>query len=1406
MAFSSTHNKILGSVKWVPIKVNTVFGHETHLAKSVFSENSYLELKIFLDVERLPEYIQYLSEFLRERLDIEHKAIRLDDILLLESKRSVGPVDLVWSFSCKLIPSSLPNTVSPRCDSNEFIDGATALYTHFILPQLLLSSAYNQQVDVLHDYIKSKEEQFNETVRLMSLMRMESNKRNDDNSTSFTSEDSYQEIERIITSSDPLETDIPLDLHKNQIYSRLFQKATEQVIPPNLVNLPITSETLSCSSSVPSIFDFEQSSRISQCSTIKLPSLPSQISEIFNSQLSAYEGSTFEIPSPVHDASHSNVVNSDESQVERERIQLEEKLKAEADARERKIRTELKEMDRRNATKIIKKRKKITYPLRTFKRKSFSTRTQKEISHVSAITPTQPDSNLNGTEQATYLKRMQEFLSANDLSSVTKEFIELKNNNVAPNLEIYHILLKACHLTADLPSAIEIIKQMHNASKETSLPIKETYKLLLNVVAASSDHTLAISIVKSIANGQIPLVHQRSILRENSDPLEFEVDLEMWKLMLSAITTPHKLYGTRNMEYFEEVKNLGEMFLELHKRPFDKETWRLLIRSLGSYPKKSENFDLALKSLQEHSITPELYSEIIWALSRKSKVEEAMIYLDQLISDFGYIPSREPLYALTSYYADLGEYQETDYLIKNYAKLIKSEGQQPGKQENWEINFMTVLMQAYVQALRKKTSPQEPNANYRNVIPIVMREESVDYFSKKYFTKSPFYLSWKNLMESVKKPDSTFCRDHYDLIIRFNVLANRIDSTEFPLENCLQMIRSMRGNGMDPSFETYKFLLEGYSRSEFDGTSVQRVEKALEIFEMIRLAGYDVDNLQVFQPLLDSCLPNVKFETDRQTERDHRIRKKDKGVENISLLHEPSVPKIFEIEKLMKNLKVIHNQKSIMTILEYLGGTGNYTNMWRRWTEISLMGYRRGELLYETILRLASRDFTESEYAINVVRHQMVRETPPVEPTFGIYFQLFECCLKCNDILTIRELIEEIKNIQFGKTNVEHWKSNEDDGSDGGGGAGFFGVNSLRISKEDQLKLQALVLNTCFKFPVLHKDGEELARNVLEHRKDLIDFEFWRLLLGYYTEQNSSKVQETFETFVDWRNYRCGFKKLDMVEKEHEENADTVVDYHLGVTPQSEWDGKDNTSGTLNPSTVDFSKIRNIRLPIPPFTLKDIGIINIYGKNLIRAGNFSLTKEILTDIVSNFEISPKSTKSQVSLGQTTTTSLITKIDSKIIDMNILKEFAYLTFKQNKLDELRWLEKSILNKIDFSSKSLTSTSDSLSLSTAYSSFLSNDQREFAKKKDFEILSRWISKCLKASPSSSHPISPSRRNRGMINDKSPAAEHPASYTSYVDLLPSEGSTSTDAMLKSLNYLATKPKNVEDNEGGRGTKVKN
>ncbi|RGB41094.1 hypothetical protein C1646_339076 [Rhizophagus diaphanus] len=225
MTFTKLHNETLRSSTWVPLIACINDSTETFLVKSIFTEKSYLvmftdlryvwfeelfddeikkrfqELKVALEQERLSEYIQFLSEYLiPQRPDITHKVIKNnDDSFLFESKRNIGPMELNWKFNCELIPTSLP--INSSNSNEQQLDGASVLYTHFILPQILITSAYNKQIETLHNIIKSKEDEFNETVRLMSLVRLQSTgKSNKDTHTDLTPFDpntSYDEIGKV---------------------------------------------------------------------------------------------------------------------------------------------------------------------------------------------------------------------------------------------------------------------------------------------------------------------------------------------------------------------------------------------------------------------------------------------------------------------------------------------------------------------------------------------------------------------------------------------------------------------------------------------------------------------------------------------------------------------------------------------------------------------------------------------------------------------------------------------------------------------------------------------------------------------------------------------------------------------------------------------------------------------------------------------------------------------------------------------------------------------------------------------------------------------------------------------------------------------------------------------------------
>nr|CAG8439710.1 13216_t:CDS:2 [Entrophospora candida] len=496
-------------------------------------------------------------------------------------------------------------------------------------------------------------------------------------------------------------------------------------------------------------------------------------------------------------------------------------------------------------------------------------------------------------EQTNYLERMQNYLDNKDVFSIKKEFIELKNKNIAPTLEIYHVLLKSCIITEDLFNAIEIIRQMHNdfeVHKSPALPIKETFKYLLEVAQLSTDHFLVMDVVKFIfINEPIPSKSQRKIVKYNQESINLKNDLELWQMAFSVLTRPDLIYTTNSLRFFKDI--------------------------------------------------------------------------NKIISELNYLPNPEPLYAIVLRYSEDGYFLKCEYLVNNI------------------------------------------NSNDGNE-----------------FSNSLFYQSWKKLTSKIQQLSynySNFHRDHYDLTIRFNALANQIDSMQFPLDKTLEMIDVMRGEGFEPSYETYLILLKCHSQNPdflFDPEKINlHVNKMLKILDMMELSGYNIDNLQIFEMLFEACLP-------QNEQRNFNFLSVNL---NCGLWHQEILKMIRKIEDLMINkFHLNHNQTTISTIFRQLGSLKLFNEFWTRWNNIPTAGYRRSEGLYYVVLDMASKNSNESDYAINVVRHQMKRESPPVMPDLKIYLALIKCCIKCKDSKSMETIINEMKNSL--DNNINEMKDNLD--------------------------------------------------------------------------------------------------------------------------------------------------------------------------------------------------------------------------------------------------------------------------------------------------------------------------------------------------------------------------------------------
>lgn len=374
--------------------------------------------------------------------------------------------------------------------------------------------------------------------------------------------------------------------------------------------------------------------------------------------------------------------------------------------------------------------------------------------------------------------------------------------------------------------------------------------------------------------------------------------------------------------------------------------------------------------------------------------------LDKLILQYNYIPSREPLYILLSYYADLGNYQEAEYLINKYFKFITIH-EQSSQQKSWQFNFSTILMKAYVQALHKEISFRIKNLeeqSKKNTSLVTSKENKnnpLNYLTKDNFTQSSFYVSWKKLLNEVKLSNSKYNKDHFELMIRFHILSNQINHQEFPLNEALIMIYEMKGDGIEPTFETFKILLEGHANSpEYNSSksTLQRIENTLGIFNMMKSFGYDMKNIEIFQTLLDSCIPKYERFIDIDFKPTGlKIKEKIKHINNLIKIH-----------------KVKHNQKSMLTLLELYGCIHSFSEMRHIWFDMFLSGYHRNLNFYKTFIKASSQNIRESTYCLDVLRHQMSKEYPPVYPDLETYNLLLKCCIKCDDLITMKQITNHI--------------------------------------------------------------------------------------------------------------------------------------------------------------------------------------------------------------------------------------------------------------------------------------------------------------------------------------------------------------------------------------------------------------
>ncbi|KAI8145661.1 hypothetical protein BJV82DRAFT_576701 [Fennellomyces sp. T-0311] len=240
-----------------------------------------------------------------------------------------------------------------------------------------------------------------------------------------------------------------------------------------------------------------------------------------------------------------------------------------------------------------------------------------------------------------------------------------------------------------------------------------------------------------------------------------------------------------------------------------------------------------------------------------------------------------------------------------------------------------------------------------------------------------------------------------NFIMSYLSKAHFIKPTAYPIARIEKFVREeMPARGVKPNGSTYSILLQTYSRSqEFQDTGYTntRLDKALGLFqEMQQLEGLDFDMRSAFQNLYRACVPHRA----NYYPFDYFLYASNPRIRRIHL-----DKRFFDIEKIMLDSRIPYDKQSYMLALTCLAASGQYKAMWTRWRLIKQSGFRRDNSLYRHVFALASMDKEQAQYALSVIKEELVRELPQGKVDWKTYTAMLDCCITAQEPRVAKQIM-----------------------------------------------------------------------------------------------------------------------------------------------------------------------------------------------------------------------------------------------------------------------------------------------------------------------------------------------------------------------------------------------------------------
>lgn len=646
------------------------------------------------------------------------------------------------------------------------------------------------------------------------------------------------------------------------------------------------------------------------------------------------------------------------------------------------------------------------------------------------------------------VQELEQLLAKNDSEGFQQAWLAVAKN---PTKDVYHFLLrtlaqepkKLASLQSDpsagtfnpLNSAVSLLTDMnHQANvlgRSALQPDRETILLLLKV--AESKEMPALSqgeeyaqwestriLVDAIRHGRMPAV--MSIDQWELPDLNIELDQELWKAMFTCIhTSAPTTAGPRLKKWLDTTTYLmADQLCRSEDVQMDEQLWIYVVEALGNDGSVEKLKSIRSKLPPVNQSSPELYSVVAEALANCGSRKQALHTINALVNTHSTLPTIRPFEALARQNAKIGDFEA----IRDGQKMWAAKGQHSDASSAGIVDIHRSMLSAIALSLEriayvnsKTFRDRQADTLPEDVLPGMSTSPQLN---RTQFTEAEYM--WRHVQESMKAiPEAELTAEDYDVRMRVMTRLNLLQPFVWPLANyASKLIPEMKARGLKPLKSTYHTLMETMARTREHGTSRENGQVFQQITKVLGKSlqdGYKMTSPNDFLPLIEACFGT--YTPSPFTARQWMYSNQ---------LYPASTSTLKKVEKMMEialtpkdqdgkdsgssavhgaGIQQYHNSTTLASVLAGLAHGDEMDEVLKRWNDLVLQGVERDASLYQAIIGASHRQEKLALYVMRNIRHEMLKETPPVPMTSEIFAGLMNCCIRIQDSVSARNLIAQ---------------------------------------------------------------------------------------------------------------------------------------------------------------------------------------------------------------------------------------------------------------------------------------------------------------------------------------------------------------------------------------------------------------